>query len=247
VPVLEHQLDTLAANAMPAQFVHRAGGWLLRAAPDYPFRRCNSVLAIGGDPIPAGDDAFELVESFYETVERRARYQVSPASCPSDLDARLAHRGYEVEAPVDILVAVIAGVARSSMVNVRRAIDPAWAGVLGDRVRAYAQLLRAVAFPSIVVTAGDDPTSPAAIALGVIERGWLGVFGMQTRPEYRGRGIATELLDTLLAVGAEMGATRSYLQLEVDNEHALRLYERRGFARVYGYHYRTQPLPAVTP
>ena len=41
-------LDELAANATAATIVQLVDGWQLRAAPERPFRRCNSVLPFGG-------------------------------------------------------------------------------------------------------------------------------------------------------------------------------------------------------
>ncbi|MFD0888109.1 GNAT family N-acetyltransferase [Streptosporangium algeriense] len=39
----------------------------------------------------------------------------------------------------------------------------------------------------------------------------------------------------------ERGAERLYLQVERDNEAALRLYTRAGFSYSHGYHYRIRP------
>ncbi len=77
------------------------------------------------------------------------------------------------------------------------------------------------------------------IGIGVIGGGWLGIFGMFTLPAHRGRGRAKQLMTTLAAWALARGAFGIYLQVEDHNDDAQRLYERLGFKRVYGYHYRT--------
>jgi GNAT superfamily N-acetyltransferase len=67
------------------------------------------------------------------------------------------------------------------------------------------------------------------VGLLVVERGWAGVFCMATRPEARGRGVAT----VILGAGARWAATQVARNLP-----ALRLYERLGFHPSHHYHYR---------
>ena len=76
------------------------------------------------------------------------------------------------------------------------------------------------------------------IGLGVVERGWLGVFNMRTHEDYRKRGVATAVLHHLAHWGQTESATRIYLQVEQDNANAQRLYQNVGFTTLYAYHYR---------
>ena len=94
------RLDELAARAMPADEVIPLEGWELRATPTAPFRRLSSVHPIGR--VTDVDAAIRAVEAFYAERKLPARFQISPASEPADLDARLEALGYVVEAPVTI-------------------------------------------------------------------------------------------------------------------------------------------------
>ena len=97
-------IDELTANATAATTAQLVDGWLLRAAPEYPFRRCNSVLPHGGNR--AGLAArIDLVEDFYRERDLPARFQISPAVLPVGLDDALESRGYEIEEPTLVLVA----------------------------------------------------------------------------------------------------------------------------------------------
>lgn len=48
-------------------------------------------------------------------------------------------------------------------------------------------------------------------------------------PEYRGRGYAYQMLQSLLEEGAKIGVTDYTLEVRCSNENAIRLYEKLGF------------------
>ncbi|MDQ1521826.1 MAG: N-acetylglutamate synthase, partial [Actinomycetota bacterium] len=198
----------------------------------------------------ATDERIERVQSFYRSRGLPVRFQVSPAARPADLDDQLAAAGYEIEAPVDILIAATRDVVdrtagREWPVSIAAGIDDAWATSYGllhgdeERTAAYGRLMRTVGPPVFVATAESDG-APVGVGFGVVERGWLGVFGMGTRPDARRQGVARAVLHALARVAGDEGAEHVYLQVEVDNAIAHTLYERAGFTRAYGYHYRVK-------
>lgn len=65
---------------------------------------------------------------------------------------------------------------------------------------------------------------------------------MATHPHHRRQGLATSLRGALTRWAAAEGATHAYLQVEVGNAAARRLYERAGFTEAYRSHYRTQQV-----
>ena len=79
---------------------------------------------------------------------------------------------------------------------------------------------------------------PKAIALGVLERGMVGIYDLVTDTRCRRQGCATQILSTILGWAISNGATSAYLQVMSDNQTALRLYEKLGFAYCYKYWYR---------
>jgi RimJ/RimL family protein N-acetyltransferase len=56
-----------------------------------------------------------------------------------------------------------------------------------------------------------------------------GVLGMGLRPESRGIGLGTELMQKTIAHARRMGLTRIELQVFTSNTRAIRLYEKLGF------------------
>ncbi len=108
-------LDELAANATPAPVTRLVDGWLCKLAPELPFRRANAVLPAAG---AGADDArvadtLGAIEALYRSAGQRVLIQVSSARGDDGvaLNRLLDARGYEIEAPVDVLVADVEVVA----------------------------------------------------------------------------------------------------------------------------------------
>jgi ribosomal protein S18 acetylase RimI-like enzyme len=206
-----------------------------------PFRRSNCAIALrDAGPLPLA-----VIESFYAQRSQPARVQVRDDA----LDAQLS--GYDIEAPTDVLTTDAAAVARRCPSPIETAVNPslddAFARTYGalhddERVLAYGRLLATIGPPGCAVTASIDGEL-VGMGFGVFERDWCGVFGMTTLPHARRRGVASSVLGAL----ARAGAAHMYLQVESDNLPAHALYERAGFTRAYGYHYRTRALGGDAP
>jgi len=245
-------LDAVAARATAPASAWLIGGWQVRVDPDVPFRRSNSTV-----PLAGGAERFDVearideVEAIYRARGAVPRFQITPAADPGDLDDRLAARGYVIEAPVEVLVADLTAVAPSahrrppgSSVTVLDHVEPAMLATFGedrsllDRICAYGRL-PAFQAPSgfVAITCFDGVA--AAIGFGVVDAGWLGVFGMSTRASCRRRGAARLVLGALEEQARQRGVDRLYLQVEVDNTAARRLYASVGGRQNHRYHYRT--------
>ena len=98
-------------------------------------------------------------------------------------------------------------------------------------------------FISIRSTAG--PAAPAshvvAIARLSLAAGWAGITAVEVRQEHRRAGLGAALTREVLAVAASRDFNTVFLQVEVDNLAARRLYERAGFRYSHRYHYRVGP------
>ncbi|MBW3646502.1 MAG: GNAT family N-acetyltransferase [Actinobacteria bacterium] len=80
-----------------------------------------------------------------------------------------------------------------------------------------------------------------AVARGVVDERWLGLFAMAVLPTHRRQGHGRHLLGALGRWAATHGASAAYLQLWSGNDPARALYTAAGFATAYGYHYRNGP------
>lgn len=73
-------------------------------------------------------------------------------------------------------------------------------------------------------------TPPHAYALFLLLADETELLRVATRPEDRGRGLATRLLNHALHVLERSGRPRAHLEVASDNVSALSLYERLGFS-----------------
>jgi ribosomal protein S18 acetylase RimI-like enzyme len=238
-------LEELAMRAWPARLVQPLHGWRL-AFGDGLTRRINSVQAVDWDDRGEVERAIGQAEGFYAERGLPARFRVTAVSRPEGLDARLAGRGYEIEAPTDVLVADAfpprSGAARHP-VTVADRPPPGWRklwlaqGAAAEATKRRALLARLP--PGAIFALARTGPKPSGIGLAVIDGGWAGVFAVHTALRFRGQGVARAVLEALMAQAAAMGARRLYIQVEQTNDPAQHIYRRAGFGFAYSYHYRT--------
>jgi ribosomal protein S18 acetylase RimI-like enzyme len=92
--------------------------------------------------------------------------------------------------------------------------EAAWRKVLTEHVRFGAHL-------------GGTPAGTVGWRSTGDDTGLL--YGMWVRPDARGTGLATELVDAVVAVAREHGARTLTLKVEPDNARARAFYTRTGF------------------
>ncbi len=243
-------LENLAYNAWTARDVERYGHWFLRA-DEGVTRRANSVFPFGAPPTSHLQDAVEHCISFYKKRDILPRFQVTSASKPDGLDKSLEDLGFAFEmrtymqtAPIDRLLHF------EPIINVEILVEPepiwihtyAKAGGFGKHsMKIREGIFRRTALDKAFALARTDEDGMGA-GLGVLEGDWLGLFGIETIPGHRRKGVATAVNHALASWGAQRGARRAYLQVEASNDSALRLYSKMGFETEYHYWYRTLGL-----
>jgi ribosomal protein S18 acetylase RimI-like enzyme len=241
-------IEELAANAVPPAVSQELDGWRLRFTWGVT-RRANSVLAARHGGALALEAKIAAAQAFYRRRGAVCRFQLCPVSAPAGLDELLAERGFTTGPPTLVQTAPLAALlgAPAGEAAVAETFDEAWlaAYLAGEgetsqvKIDARREMLRRVGPPAGFATAHLDGL-PAAVAFGVVERGWLGIFSVATGPAHRGRGLARAAIGALGRWAAGHGAAAAYLQVFSANEPALRLYGRMGFATRYRYWYREQ-------
>jgi ribosomal protein S18 acetylase RimI-like enzyme len=238
-------IEELAANAVPAAVVQEFDGWRLRFNWGVT-RRANSVLALRAGSLSLAAK-IAVAEDFYRRRNIPCRFQLNQASAPADLDATLAERGYMASAPTFVQVApleVLLGGAPGSA-TVSEQFDEDWlaAYVAGEgetnsvKIGVRREMLQRVG-PQAGFAAASVDGALAAVAFGVVERGWLGIFSVATVPSYRRRGLARHTLGELARWAQRYGAAQCYLQVFSTNAPAVALYAGLDFRTMYEYWYR---------
>jgi len=241
------EIEEHALGAWPAAETEAFEGWQLRAMSGVS-QRANSVWTGRATGALTLEQRIAHAESFYRSRSLVPSFQISSHCEPDGLDAALAARGYRINSPVSVQVAHAREVAQgASSANIRAEVElsltDAWFELSARRGRfaavedVYRGLLTRLASRAVFALAWVDEC-PAAVGLGVPGAGWFGISSMFTLPAFRGRGAARAVLRALAAHAAAAGDLTLYLQVERENQVALDLYSRAGFAPHHAYHYR---------
>ena len=239
------KLEVIAFHSWPAREIVPLGDWILRADAGVT-RRANSVFPYGDPGLPL-DEAVEYVVNFYRNRELIPRFQVTKASVPGGLDDALAKYGFAYEMKTYFHTCKIEDVLRvSGGYNVEMSSEPddEWfssysrisghsAEVLRVRKGIFERMPLEKRFASV-----RERGAVIGISIGVIHRGYLGIFSVRTDEEHMRRGVAKSINRGLISWAEEKGAQVAYLQVEADNKSAIQLYESLGFRKKYEYWYR---------
>lgn len=242
----------------------RLGDWELRASQGFT-QRGNSVLPVGDPGIPLAE-AVDRVERWYAVRGLPARVSLAgpvgfdPVDDP--LGAELLSRGWAARDRTLNLTAATGTIASSDPggpdVRLTTDLDDVWLAaylrtrpVVPDAAKGVLQGSPAHLFGSITMggglaqnlgmsTPGSRDPRPVAISRLGIAHGWAGLGAVWTDPAFRGRGLAAHLTACLAERASADGIRLIHLQVEADNDTALRLYERMGFQRHSSYVYVTE-------
>ena len=240
------------------------GDWALRASAGYT-QRGNSVVPVGSPGKPLADAVAE-VEDWYAARDLPAKFALAgpegfdPADDP--LGRLLLGRGYVVGSRTLNLTAARETIAAADpggpAVTIGSELTPQWLeayrltrATVPGATEAVLRDSPRVVFASIAPGGGlsqqlglraADAAGPTPIALARlgIGAGWAGLGAVWTDPAYRGRGLAAHLTAALAAHLRQEDIALIHLQVEHDNDTAIRLYRRLGFDVHSSYAYLTQ-------
>lgn len=247
-PIKVRLIEELAANAWRPAVEQSLDGWRMRFNQGVN-RRGNSVWPNALTGSLGLEERLEIVEAWYARWEIIPRFQICPAARPDGLAEALAARGYTPDAHTSLQVAELDQVSSFSRpdpgfsVTVLPAFNEPWMAAYkaGADLDAHTETMRRGTFTRIGPQAGfvqiDVEGQPAAVGVGIAERGWLGVFSMVTLPAFRRQGAATAVLHALAGWGRDLGANNMYLQIMENNPNAQALYQKVGFKTLYQYYY----------
>jgi ribosomal protein S18 acetylase RimI-like enzyme len=235
----ELALEEISAKGWRAAETERLGGWLLRANGGFT-KRANSVHAVRQPSLPL-DDALDYARAWYAARDLPLRINL-PTEGRRLLDAYLGERGFEPSPDNHIMVARLEqlhGDAGATTLTTEPGDE--WFGNYRDGLGAEpgnrALLLRheTVAFAGIR-RAGEL----VAIGRGTVDDGWLGITAVAVAATHRRTGLATAIMAGLWDWGRELGAQRSYLEVESHNTSAVGLYTGLGYWVHHNYRTRTE-------
>jgi N-acetylglutamate synthase len=244
-PVLVLALESRLVNAWPSFDYQAYDGWLLRLAKGYS-KRANSASPF---VLGAGlDDA--LVDYM---VDHFIAQNVRPTFRLTSLEGRgvdefLERRGFLAIEPTQVLTKQIPeectvdpSIVLEPKVSARwvRETAQSYGGDKADDsilIEIVSRIRQTAVFATL-----DIDGQHVAWGLGVLERGYVGLYDIVVAPELRGIGFGRKVVTSLMAWGRDLGARTAYLQVRDDNEVARGLYTALGFEPAYRYTHRVLP------
>lgn len=238
-------LESRLVNAWPSFEVQVCGGWLLRFAKGYS-KRANSASPLA--PGAALDDALaDHIVAQFQKQGLRPTFRLTGLEAP-DAEDRLAACGLiAVEPSLVLVMDLTEGAQIDPAITLAPSASARWVSQAaksygGDKAdhtilsEIVSRIRQQAAFATLDLDGQD-----VAWGLGVVERGYVGLYDLVVAPELRGLGLGRRLVLSLAAWGREQGARRAYLQVREDNEVARALYGSLGFTPAYRYTHRVMP------
>lgn len=238
-------IEEIALNSWPSLQTYVVDGWLLRFAQGYT-KRSNSVSPIYGS---CTDDAelharIDEVERLYQKAGLNTIFKITPFVQPAALTEKLAARGYVEVEPSSVRRLELRHLPEPELqCRITAALSEEWLdtiarmqGMSEESVVVSRSLLTAAKLEqgfAILYSGG----MPVACGLGVIERGYLGLYDIVTDESCRKQGYGEQLVRHLLRWGLRGGAHTCYLLVVLSNSPALKLYDKFGFQEIYTYSY----------
>ena len=242
------RIEEAGLNALQTQLQLFFDGWLLRVSPG-KAKRGRSVNPHFGSSLPLATK-IDRCEAVYAARGLPALFRMTPFAQPAALEGVLDRRGYVGfdSTLVQVMsLARIPDVARRADVElvappIAEFVDAVGAMRDSPPAQRAAHLERLACTPlamRAVIARIDGRTVAAGQA--AIDGDLAGLYDMMTVEDLRGNGLATMIVDALLAWAAARRVTHAFLQVNDDNAPALAVYRRFGFVTAYAYHYRGRP------
>ena len=246
-------LEEFTTNAWRPEYSLHVDGWHVGYSQGITGR-ANSVFPIGDYGRYSVEEKISLIEAFYKRFEHYPTFKLTSASQPANLKSELTKRGYvagdtthvqvsNAKETMDNTVSVLPCPAR-----IETKLTDKWFDFYVES-SGYSDLsieVRKGVLKRLGLVKGfalvEIEAQLAAVGLGVVERGWLGIYCMATTTDQRRKGGATQVLNSLAEWGLSQGAKKMYLQVEGKNDPAIHLYTRAGFEFLYDYQYWKKPL-----
>lgn len=242
------------ARAWPPLEESSIAGWRLRFAGGVT-KRANSVLPLASEEATdLGDRSLTArivaAEKAYGERSLPSRFQLTRSSWPPALADALVRRGYVESDRTLVMTTSLATkaspLAASGWDLVEQAApSPAWLdtwwvadGRGGAPEREIARaILGQIELPCMFVECHDSE-GVAAVAMGVLDDAWVGLYCMATLPRARRRGCARALAGRLMAGAKAQGAIHAHLAVTETNEPSRRLSGTFGFKvrQLYSYY-----------
>jgi GNAT superfamily N-acetyltransferase len=208
-------------------------------------RRSNSANPQAPDAV-LDAPALAAIARVYAAARQPAYVRVLSVLDPQ-VDRFLDQAGWSLEGGTLTLAGPLDGAAQGRA-DLIPSPSPEWLAALNaingrgpEASAAFAAVLAKLEAPAAFAAVRREGRIASA-AYGVLHAGWLCIEAVATDPEFRGQGLAAEVVSGLMAWSQAQGGQGACLQVSEDNAAGQALYRKLGLRQeAYRYHYRRAP------
>ncbi|GFN32120.1 GNAT family N-acetyltransferase [Paenibacillus xylaniclasticus] len=249
---MQLMVEEMMMNAWPALRTVVYEGWFVRFSNGYT-KRSNAVYPLYGMESTTDEALHKIaaVERLYAEQGQPAVFKITDAPALQKLDEELSQLGYCKEGLTAIMTRALEAASEPTLQMVEMSIKPTerWlssytsmSGVNDEASKHTLQLiLERMVQPACYFTLYNGERD-IACAFAVLERDYVGIYGVVTDSEYRNQGYGEQLMLNVLKWARLNGAAQAYLAVVLDNVPAVRLYNKVGFVEQYRYWYRMKDV-----
>jgi ribosomal protein S18 acetylase RimI-like enzyme len=234
-------------RAWPAASVHYDGAWSVRLTPGHPGKRLNSVSPLDPGDIADISPRLERAAERFREAGRPLTMQMTPLAAKAVSD-HLDARGWDRLGDLAVMRLPLADMAvddamdQIPLKDVNRFVS-AVVSVREYKPELHAGLAGVI--ESIEPEAGlfvlEEDGEILATAICIHDGDLAGLFEVATSRSERGKGYGRRIVLSALKWARLRGAHTAWLQVEMDNQPALSLYNGLGFEELFRCHYRQPP------
>lgn len=249
------EIEEILINAFPAAERELYDGWILNFSGGYTYR-ANCVY-----PFYASNYSFEAkikhCENQYRELFMPAVYKMTEAISP-ELDKLLDERGYPVVKYVDVMCRSLKEERQISLptmdehyeIIVMSQMDGEWLAGVNHLIgipypsmeKIQNKIYQRIHLPMVCVKVCHEGRV-VGTGLGVMERGYIGLYAIHVHKDYRRQGLAMHICSRIMDRGRKLGADKAHLQVRRGNNGAFLMYEKLGLKKVYTQWYRMKTWP----
>jgi hypothetical protein len=242
---VDFTIEELTMNAWPSLQTILLDGWIIRMADGYT-KRANSINPIYSFKNNL-DEKINYCENIYKQNNLPIIYKIIECEDHKIIDNRLEELNYQ---KIDLTSVQICNEIKYlnnkiEQIVIDNKFTENWKKCFfscnnitnTETINIIENMLNNIMHNIISAYKMDNGTF-AGCGYGVIEKGFVGLFDIVVKEEFRRKGYGKEIVETILEKAEGTGIEKAYLSVVNSNIIARNLYEKLGFMEIYKYWYR---------
>lgn len=242
------KIQEKSTNIWPAESNYFNNGWIIRLDRGTTYR-ANSVLPLNYWGENTEEDVVQ-VEKIYFQHELTSKFQLHDTCSPASLESVLKNRKYEVVMPTAVMGSPIADLNEihpNNNISVKSVSirEPFWFNSLQsfsptrtpENMMKIGEIMDRIKIPQKRFFFASNDEKILGVMLAVVDSHYLCLLNLAVDPDFRRLGIASSIVGKSIEWGIKVGAKDIFLQVEHNNEAALKFYSEIGLEIWYSYRY----------